>query len=226
MQTTVSAALAALALLAVISSCFGDVKPNPLFADHMVLQRDKDIPVYGTAAPGEKVEVKFQDKTASAEADQDGNWKVKLGKFAAGGPYEMTIKGASTIAIKDIMVGDVWVCCGQSNMAWGVGGCVNGPKELAEANYPGIRFFNSAITPAGKPQPEIRIGGWTVCTPARRTTGRRWATFCARDSQEDQGSHRRAEFLVRGQLRRGMDESLGVRRPPDCALWQEVPREL
>ncbi len=152
-------------LLLLAAPSLAEVKPNILFADHMVLQRDKDIPVYGTAAAGEKVEVKFQDKTVAAEADKDGKWKAMLGKFPAGGPYEMTIKGTNTVTLKDIMVGDVWVCCGQSNMAWGVGGCVNGPQELAAANYPQIRFFNSAVTPAGKPQSEILFGGWRVCEP-------------------------------------------------------------
>jgi sialate O-acetylesterase len=131
----------------------------------MVLQQGKDINVYGTAAAGEKVEVAFQGKTASIEADKDGNWKVNIGQFKAGGSYEMTIKGSNTVAIKDILVGEVWICSGQSNAAWGTGGCTNGPAEVAAANFPQIRMFNCPWTPATKPQPSILWGAWRVCEP-------------------------------------------------------------
>lgn len=149
------------------------VKLHRLFSDHTVLQRDKDIPVYGTAAPGEKVEVTFQDKTASTEADANGRWKVNLGKFSAGGPYEMTVKGTNTIAVTDILVGEVWISSGQSNAAWGVQGCTNASQEIADGEYPQIRTFNLPTGWTLKPQSDISHGGWSVCEKGGA------AKFCA-----------------------------------------------
>ena len=93
-----------------------DVKLPVLLSDGMILQRDMKLLIWGWASPGEKVQVKFNKKTVRTITDSEGNWKVSLPPFKAGGPYSMTVKGNNTITINDILVGDVWFCSGQSNM--------------------------------------------------------------------------------------------------------------
>src|SRR4051794_15841032 len=100
---------AALVLLCIGSWVYGEVRPHRLFCDHAVVQRDMKIPVWGTAAPGEKVSVKLAGRAAEASADEKGNWRLSLDPLPAGGPYEMVIAGKNTITLKDVMVGEVWV---------------------------------------------------------------------------------------------------------------------
>ncbi len=98
-----------------------EVKVNGLFADHMVLQRDAKVPVWGTAEPGEAVSVAIDGREASARADASGRWRATLGPLKAGGPHDLTITGKTTLTIRDVLVGEVWVCSGQSNMAYPLG---------------------------------------------------------------------------------------------------------
>jgi len=89
---------------------------HPLFSDHMVLQRDMATSVWGWTQPGQEVKVTLADKTATAVADAAGKWLVKLDSLPAGGPHTLTVAGPQTVEIKDVLVGDVWICSGQSNM--------------------------------------------------------------------------------------------------------------
>jgi sialate O-acetylesterase len=131
---------ATLAVLAVslssVAPLAADVTVSHLFADHMVLQRDLPIKVWGTAASGEKVTVTLGERTATATTDAAGKWQVVLDKTAAGGPFTLTIAGKNRLEIKDVLVGEVWVCSGQSNMNmpidWGVFGAWGSP-ECTEA---------------------------------------------------------------------------------------------
>jgi sialate O-acetylesterase len=102
-----------------------DVTPAGLFGDHMVLQREMPVPVWGTAAPGEAVTVSIAGQSAAAVADAQGKWMVKLKPLKAGGPFEMTVKGNNTITLTDVLVGEVWLCGGQSNMAMRVQASMN-----------------------------------------------------------------------------------------------------
>src|SRR6185369_5599753 len=106
-----------LALTCVAGSLHAEVKLSKVFTPHMVLQRNMAVPVWGTAAPAEKVTVKFRDQTKTAEADKDGKWSVKLDSLKAGGPDVLTINDKK---IDDVLVGEVWVGSGQSNMAGAV----------------------------------------------------------------------------------------------------------
>ncbi len=92
----------------------------PLFGDGMVLQRDQADPIWGWAKPGEKVTVTMEGKTATAVADKDGKWLAKITPPPAGGPYEVKISGPEEVTLKDVLVGDVWICSGQSNMEMGI----------------------------------------------------------------------------------------------------------
>ncbi len=113
-----------------------------LISDGMVLQRDTKILIWGWAAPGEKVVVKFNRKTGSTVTDSEGKWKITLPPMKAGGPYTMMVKGKNTITINDILLGDVWFCSGQSNMVLPMERVKEKyPDDIAGANFPEIRNF-------------------------------------------------------------------------------------
>src|SRR5215208_1953170 len=130
----VSRGLAALALFP--TPALATPGLNPMFSDHAVIQRDAPITLRGTATPGEKVTVGFAGQTSSATADKNGRWIVKLGAMHAGGPYRIEMRGAggSSAAAGDIMIGDVWLCSGQSNMEFPLKNALNGEGEVTGAN--------------------------------------------------------------------------------------------
>src|SRR5262245_41091676 len=105
------------------------VRLPPVFSNHMVLQRDATVPVWGWANPGEEVTVTIAGQTKTATAGPDRKWGVKLEKLAAGGPHTLTVKGKNTLTITDVMVGEVWLASGQSNMVTFVVSCLNFEKE-------------------------------------------------------------------------------------------------
>jgi sialate O-acetylesterase len=135
------------------------------------------VPIWGWADPGEQVVVTFNENKVEAAADADGNWLVKLPALEAGGPFEMTITGKNTIQLTDILVGEVWIGSGQSNMEMGIGAVKDGPQEVAAANYPNIRLFMVPNVPAGQPQADCN-GSWQVCTPESIAAGG-WSGFSA-----------------------------------------------
>ncbi|MCA1596030.1 MAG: sialate O-acetylesterase, partial [Chloroflexi bacterium] len=157
---------------------------SPLFSDNMVLQRGVDAPVWGWTDPGAAVTVSMNGKSARATAGADGKWVAKLGSFAAGGPYTLSVSGPETTVLHNVLVGDVWVCSGQSNMEFGIGNGVNAKEEIAAANYPQIRLFTVAkavaLTPrAVLPPPRADLTSqWSVCTPETIATGG-WNGFTA-----------------------------------------------
>ena len=122
------------------SAARADVKLHRVFSDHMVLQRDREVKVWGWADPKEKVGVQFGGQSLSAVTDDKGKWAVNLAPMKADTtPQNLTIAGKNKIELTDIVVGDVWLCSGQSNMAFGIGGC-NAPDDIKSADYPLIRF--------------------------------------------------------------------------------------
>jgi sialate O-acetylesterase len=142
-----------------------DVRPHPLFCDHMVLQQGLPVPVWGTAAPGDEVTVAMAGQTARATADAAGCWMARLKPMGPGGPYQMTIAGRNTITLSDVMVGEVWLCSGQSNMGVTVSEAMDAEAEIAAANYPDLRLFNVPPRLADEPQREVKAS-WAPCTPA------------------------------------------------------------
>jgi sialate O-acetylesterase len=153
------------------TSLLAAVKPAALFCEHMVLQRNVAIPVWGTAKSGEKVSVTLNNSTQTTTADASGKWLLKLAKQKAGGPYRMDIFGDNTITVNDVYVGEVWLCSGQSNMDMTVAkedrywcGVNNEAEEVANANYPTIRVFDVDYTPSNSVKSDV-IGKWEVCSP-------------------------------------------------------------
>lgn len=158
-------------LVLAVATVRADVKPNPLFSDHMVLQAGMPVPIWGKADPGEKVTVKVQGRKQSAAAGADGKWMVRLPKLKAGGPLEMTISGRNTITVKDVLVGEVWLGSGQSNMVFTLSkktyrwaGVIDEEKEIAAANHPQIRMFTAKEAKRYEPQ-ETFEGEWQICNP-------------------------------------------------------------
>jgi sialate O-acetylesterase len=130
----------------------------------MVIQRDQDVPVWGWADAGEKVVVEMADQRAETTADDAGQWRVQLGPQPAGGPHELAVVGTNTIVINDVLVGEVWVCSGQSNMQWSVSASSDSVEEIAAAIQPRLRMFTVQRVPHDTPQDDCE-GSWAVCTP-------------------------------------------------------------
>ncbi|MTH17100.1 sialate O-acetylesterase [Flavobacterium sp. LC2016-01] len=137
-----------------------NVKMPLLFSDGMVLQRNKTIPVWGFADANEKVEIHFNKQIKKTQADKNGKWIVNLGAEKAGGPFELVIIGKNKITIKNVLVGEVWICSGQSNMEFQVFKTINAEKEMNNADYPMIRHFGVERDFSGKPKEDLKAGKW------------------------------------------------------------------
>ncbi len=175
----------ALALIPILmmlnATADADVKLPALISDNMMLQRDIPVPIWGTASPGEHVEVSIGKQTASTTAGPDGRWQVKLSPMMAGGPLEMVVAGKNRLTVRNILVGEVWLCAGQSNMVMAVKQCDNAEKEIAGAKgYPEIRNYTVELKARAEPQTDT-VGKWEVCSP--ETVGKFTATgyFFARE---------------------------------------------
>jgi sialate O-acetylesterase len=145
-----------------ISNSFADVKLPKLISNGLVLQRDANIPVWGWASPGEKVTVSFQGKKYNTKASAEGTWTITLPKMKAGGPFTMSITGNNAIEVKDILIGDVWLCTGQSNMVHQLDiHDVLYADEIKNANNPKIRHFKvPTTTSVSGPKDDLEGGEW------------------------------------------------------------------
>src|SRR5262249_40419532 len=158
-------ALSVLSLMLVFgSSARADVKLPALIGDNMVVQQGVKVRVWGWADSGSRVRVSMAGKSATATADAKGRWQVWFGPFEAGGPHEMKIAGKNAILLKNILVGEVWVGSGQSNMEWQLQNAARGASEAARANYPQIRLFTVTKATSLKPLDDVQ-GRWVVCAP-------------------------------------------------------------
>ncbi len=148
------------------------IKPASVFGDHMVLQRDRTVPIWGTASAGEPVTVRFQQQEKTAVADAEGRWRIDLDAVSAGGPYSLSIVGYDqSISFRDVYMGEVWLCSGQSNMDMTIAkedrywcGVVNEQQEVAQADYPLIRAFDVPFRTSDQQQQETD-SRWEICSP-------------------------------------------------------------
>jgi sialate O-acetylesterase len=177
-QNRLNAAVVLFCIIGISSLCIaageapGELRLPRLFSDNMALQSGISVPVWGWDKPLQKVTVSISGQEKSAEADSNGKWMLKLDPLKAGEETAMTVKGSKTITLKNVIVGDVWLCAGQSNMNLPIGGASNGLKEMRKANYPKIRIFAVPMHPSpakefedvGEPWGCMR-GTWLECSP-------------------------------------------------------------
>ncbi len=163
-----------------------DVRLPAQFGDHMVLQRNVVLPIWGWAAPGEPVTVRLAGKTQRAVTDPTGVWRVSLPKLRAGGPYTLTVKGHSTVTCADVLIGEVWLCSGQSNMAVPLSYAATGEQAIRAAHCPSLRLFSSWY--ASRQTAQVACGGaWRVSTPESARGFSAVAYFFGRKLQHELG---------------------------------------
>ncbi len=137
--------------------------PN-IFTDGMVLQRNTLVPIWGTATPGEVVTIEFNGREYAAITNEIGQFQVRIGPLKSGGPYQMTVKGSSTIVVRDVLVGEVWLCSGQSNMEWPLNWLPNYKAEIEQTNNPMIRQFLVKKQLSNQPKEELLRSSWIGAT--------------------------------------------------------------
>jgi sialate O-acetylesterase len=149
----------------IASNASAEVKLPALFTDHMVVQRDQPLKIWGWADPSESVVVSIGNSKATAVADAAGKWHLELPPMPANkSPSSLIIQGSNRIEIKDVLVGEVWVCSGQSNMEWSVAASMNPHEEIAAANHPLIRHIKVPLVPSMIPLENFQ-SSWQVCSP-------------------------------------------------------------
>lgn len=153
-------------ILAQRETASAEVRLPGFFNDHMVVQQQAKVKVWGWADPGESVAVTFGGNSATATTDAKGRWAVELPAMKANSESQtLTVKGSNTVQINDVLVGEVWLCSGQSNMEWTVRASTNSAEEIAAANYPLIRHVKMPRAPTNVTKDDI-AAAWQVCSPA------------------------------------------------------------
>lgn len=167
--------------------CFADVRLPSIFSDHMVLQQNQTIRVWGWSDPGESVTVSFSDHTATTAPNNSGRWQVELpGVGASSTPQKLVVKGNNTIEVEDVLVGEVWLCSGQSNMAWTVARSSNADEEIAAAKHPLIRHIAIPKTPSFQPKDDAPAQ-WQICSPETAGNFTACGYFMARELHQQLG---------------------------------------
>jgi sialate O-acetylesterase len=177
-------ALGCLLAACTIKPGYAEVHLPAIESDNMVLQAGDHSHLFGDAAPGEVVTITYGDKKAKAAADSNGHWQADLKKLKAGEKFDIVVKGNNTVTIKNVLVGEVWLCSGQSNMEFPLDRANDGKKETAEANHDQIRLFMVKRTVAATPVSDVQ-GSWKVCDPASAAPFSAVAYFFGRALSED-----------------------------------------
>jgi sialate O-acetylesterase len=163
-----------------------DVRLPKIFGSHMVLQRGVPVPVWGWADAGEQVTVEFRGQSQSATADANGQWSLKLEALDVGDAATLTVSGNNTLTLEDVLVGEVWICSGQSNMQWSVSASRDPDLESAATNHPQLRLFY--VPRVAKPEPQADVeAAWTTCTPETVSQFSAVGYFFGRQLQETLG---------------------------------------
>lgn len=150
---------------ALLNVCFADVKLPPIISDHMVLKKSAKVPIWGTADPGEKVSVSLNGQTVSTHATPDGKWIVAFNLAKSGpGPFKLVIQGKNKITVSDVVVGEVWIASGQSNMEWFLKDTINASATIAASSNPMLRQFSYAKNARPAPADDFE-GKWGVAGP-------------------------------------------------------------
>jgi len=161
-----TSALAAFALLILSLSATAEIQPAKIFSDHMVLQRDQQVSIWGGAMVNTRITLTLDGNEYSARSDENGRWRITIPAHKAGGPYALHLRGDGEHTIRDVYFGDVWLAGGQSNMEWKLSWGINDSHRIiAQADYPLIRFFDVPSEIAASPQAQLTGGEWKKTTP-------------------------------------------------------------
>jgi sialate O-acetylesterase len=164
----------------------GVVRLPAIFSDHMVVQDGLPVKVWGWASPGESIEIKFSGQKLGLRANNVGQWNAEFKPAEGKGPHQMVFTGRNRLTIRDILVGEVWICSGQSNMEWPMTRTQNSAQEIAGAELPGVRLFNVPRQASGKPQENCQ-GAWLPCNPQSAKTFSAVAYFFGRNLHIETG---------------------------------------
>jgi sialate O-acetylesterase len=157
-------AVAPLLILLFTFAVHAEVRLPAIISDNLVLQQGTKVRIWGNAKPGERIIVTFQNKSSEAVADAQGRWHVFIGPLKSGKPAELTVKGKNVLTIRNVLVGEVWLCSGQSNMEWPLANTIGATQTLANANFPEIRMFRVEHHTSAEPLNDLE-GHWIVTTP-------------------------------------------------------------
>ncbi len=175
-----------------VAGCLGggllraDVRLPQILSGHMILQREQPVRIWGWADAGERVTVDFSGQRAAADADAEGKWQVFLNPMPAGGPYDMTVEGRNRIVLRDVLLGEVWIGSGQSNMVWPVGRSDNAEKEISSADLPRLRLFKVKLLVSGEPLEDVE-GSWQAATSESVTDFSAIGYFFGRELHREMG---------------------------------------
>jgi sialate O-acetylesterase len=178
------------AWLLAASAAGADIRLPRLIGDNMVLQRDSPLKLWGWADPGERIQIRFRDQVRRATADASGAWSVTLAAVSAGGPYQMRLIGKHTLTLRNLLVGDVWLASGQSNMEFplrrkgGFGGVSNAEREISGAYFPRMRLLLVNKETAFSPKSDVNSQGWQTVTPATAASFSAVAYLFGRELQQ------------------------------------------
>lgn len=165
------------------------IKLHSLFTSNMVIQRDRKIEIYGTATPaGSTLTIEFVEQKETIKVDDNGKWSASFAPMPAGGPYKITLKGKDSIVLENIMIGDVWLCSGQSNMNWALQRFKNYEQEIANSNNPMLRLFNVPHKGSIIEEEDISAeesSGWQVCNPNSSANFSAVGYFFGKELQKD-----------------------------------------
>lgn len=172
-----------MSLTAAESSAWADVRLPHLFGNHMVLQRDMPVPIWGWADPEEDVTVKFRDQTKTAKAGADGKWQVTLDPLSVGEPTTLKVAGKNSLTFEDVLVGEVWIASGQSNMQWSIKASIDPDLESLAATDSQIRLFYVPRLARAEPQADVEAE-WKLCSPESVTEFSAVCYFFGRQLQD------------------------------------------
>ena len=161
-------------------NAMADVRLSKIFGNNMVLQRNKSIPVWGWADPGEKITIQFNKQIRKTTCGKDGKWQIELTAETAGGPYQLTAIGKNRIILNNILVGEVWICSGQSNMEMTVSNSQHADMEIRTSDFPQIRHIKIPNTISGTPVQDVAPAEWQIAKPATVSNFSAVAYFFAR----------------------------------------------
>ena len=214
------------------TAAWATVKPHALFSDGVVLQQGMPVPVWGTASDGEKVTVTCQGQTVSTTA-ADGRWRVRLQPLRAGGPFTMTIAGENKVEVRDVLVGEVWVCSGQSNMQWPLSLTTDAPRTIARSADQMLHLFTVPHVASNAPLQDVK-GAWRArgTGDSRRLLGRR-LLLRPRPAPGAEGAGRPDPHLLGRHAGGGVDQPRGAGErlaayaaswTGTAAIWKRIPQ--